>query len=74
MDSGAVAPPTAVRRGSPLPQRDHHHCRVRWTLYLDDINKIWALLKAAGNDTELVRNVELSEVGVTNQLDMFEFV
>jgi predicted DNA binding protein len=49
----------------------------RWTLYLDDdddINEIRASLEAAGNDTELVRNVELSEVGVTNQLDMFEFV
>lgn len=49
----------------------------RWTLYLDDdddINDIRASLEAAGNDTELVQSVELSEVSVTNQLDMVEFL
>ncbi|MFC7130710.1 helix-turn-helix domain-containing protein [Haloferax chudinovii] len=49
----------------------------RWTLYLEDhesIGDIRASLEAAGNETELVRAVELSELDAPAQLDMFDFV
>ncbi|WP_244510100.1 helix-turn-helix domain-containing protein [Halogranum gelatinilyticum] len=49
----------------------------RWTLYLDDdesIGDIRRSLEAAGNETELVRTVELSELNAPAQLDMFDFV
>lgn len=49
----------------------------RWTLYLEDdesIGDIRTSLEAAGNDTELVRAVELSELDAPAQLDMFDFV
>jgi predicted DNA binding protein len=49
----------------------------RWTLYLEDdenIGDIRRSLEAAGNETELVRTVELSELNAPAQLDLFDFV
>jgi predicted DNA binding protein len=45
----------------------------RWTLYLgedDDLSEIVEHLSEAGNDTELVRDVDLSEVRANEQLDL----
>lgn len=44
----------------------------RWTLFLgpeDDLSAVVAGIEAAGNDVELVREFELSEVTVPDQLD-----
>jgi predicted DNA binding protein len=44
----------------------------RWTVYLDDcddLNEIVASLERAGNDTDLVRNVELGELTEQEQLE-----
>lgn len=44
----------------------------RWTVYLDDadyLGEIVGRLEEAGNDVELVRNVEVSELTVPDQLD-----
>lgn len=44
----------------------------RWTLYLEDpdrLTDIVSLLEADGNDVRLVRNVELSELSPQSQLD-----
>lgn len=45
----------------------------RWTLYLDDgddLNDIIDSLERAGNDTDLVRSVELDEVAEREQLEL----
>lgn len=45
----------------------------RWTLYLeadDDLSAIVDHLEAAGNDTQLRRDVELSQVRASDQLDL----
>lgn len=49
----------------------------RWIIYLgddDDLGEIIGQLEAAGNDTELVRNVEMSEMTPAEQLDVRQFV
>ncbi len=49
----------------------------RWTLYLgddDDLSSIVETIEAAGNETRLVRSVELSEVEANDQLDVTALV
>ncbi len=49
----------------------------RWTLYLsddDDLNDIVASLERAGNETDLVRNVELGTVAEQEQLEFSRVV
>ncbi|WP_435194583.1 helix-turn-helix domain-containing protein [Natronomonas sp. EA1] len=49
----------------------------RWTLYLeedDDLGGIRDSLEATGNETELVRTVELKEMHAPTQIDIFELV
>ncbi len=49
----------------------------RWTLYLgddDDLPTIVGAIEGAGNETRLVRSVELSDIDVNEQLDVTELV
>lgn len=47
----------------------------RWTVYVEDgndVSEITESLERAGNDTELVRNVALSDLDGRNHLELFE--
>jgi len=49
----------------------------RWTLYLersDDLSEIVGSLEAAGNETELVKSVELGDIEPTHQLNVTRLV
>lgn len=49
----------------------------RWTVYLEDdedVGEVIAGIEAAGNDVELAKNVELSEVTMQPQLDASQFL
>lgn len=45
----------------------------RWTLYLDDVDDLSAIvehIREAGNEAHLVRDIDLSDVGANEQLDL----